>query len=138
MSDEFSEVPPELLASWNSALLRAFPGHEKAIERGWELLNLLSNGSAVFDRNAFSRFMHQEIAVIGDSASGIRLQSRDGDFTCFRTYFRILIYPGNPPEIPYCVHFEVCAFGAVHAILPEFRQVALLVSADNYIITQTF
>ena len=138
MSEGSTELQADMRAQWDSTLLHVFPEHVEAIKLGWELTELLSNRRDRSEKETIHRFLHRQVAVVGDSAKGIRIQSRDGDFTCFRAYFRVVIYPGDPPKPPHCVHYEVCALGEVHAIVPEFGQVGLFVPADRYVIFQTF
>ncbi|HEY5893203.1 MAG TPA: hypothetical protein VIT91_08240 [Chthoniobacterales bacterium] len=138
MWEALTDYEAEVRARCDASLRDCFPAHAQAIALGWELVWLLSDRSAPQPDNAFRRFMHQEVAVIGDSIRGIRFHPRDGDFTCYRAYFRIAIYPGDPPKPPQCVHYEACALGTVHTILPEFGQAALLVPAEHYVINQSF
>ncbi len=138
MSDASTDFRIEIRARCDASLRHCFPEHIEAIARGWELVDILSDRANPPTDDTIRRFMHREVAVIGDSIRGIRFHPRDGDFTCGGAYFRIAIYPGDPPKPPQCVHYEVCVLGTVHAILPEFGQAALLVPAEHYVINQTF
>jgi hypothetical protein len=138
MSDDPTDFQAEIRARCDASLRHWFPKHSEAIARGWDLVDMLSDRTNPPTDDIIHRFVHREVAVIGDSIRGIRFHPRDGDFTCFHAYFRIAIHPGEPPKPPQCVHYEACALGTVHAVLPEFGQAALLVPAEHYVINQTF
>ena len=138
MAKFLSDFEAENRPRWTASLLNCFPEKTDAVARGWELVDLLSDRSEMPPDDVLRRFMQREVALIGDSHFGVRFGFRDGDFTSGGAYFRVAIHPGELSPEPHCVHYEVCVLGTIHAILWPFSMAALLVSADKYIVNQTF
>ena len=135
---EQDSTPTSIRARCEASLLDCFPEQTEAIARGWELVDLFADNLHPIPTDSIRRFLHQKIAIIGDSYPTIRFHPRDADLAIYPIYFRIAVYPGEPPAHPQCVHYEACALGTVHDILAEYGQVALVVQPEHYIINQTF
>jgi hypothetical protein len=138
MSESSNQSEAEFRTYRLDYLRRWFPKHAEEIALGEELLTFLSDRTNQMTHEIQNRFWTRRVAIMGDSAGGIRFGARDGDLVCRPVYVRIAIYPGDPPKHPQCVHYLACVRGTVHAISPAFGIVGLMVAAEDYYITETF
>jgi hypothetical protein len=138
MPQSFDHSEEEFRAYRLDYLRRWFPNHDEEIALGEELLAFASDRTNELTHEIHRRFWTRHVALMGDSACGIRFGTRDGDLVCHPAYIRISIYPGDPPKPPHCVHYLACVRGTVAAISPEFGVIGLMVAAEDYHITETF
>jgi hypothetical protein len=82
MSEPCNQSEAEFRKYRRDYLRRWFPNHVGEIALGDELLTFLSDRTNQITQEIHRRFWSRRIAIMGDSAGGIRFGARDGDLVC--------------------------------------------------------